>query len=136
MVILQKLHNSGLLIKLNGCVATGKEANVQHSVVSTDKLLENSSLTKDEIKKYANYYKIDNDNNKILKIPCAVKIFKTSILVFKNRQDYIGGDRRFKYGYKNNSNHRKLIELWMEKEMRNLRRIQDKASKYIRVPNV
>lgn len=55
MLILQKLHNSGLLVKLNGCVATGKEANVYHSIVSTDKLLENSSLTQSEINKYKDY---------------------------------------------------------------------------------
>lgn len=54
MIILQKLYNSGLLVKLNGCVATGKEANVYHSIVNTDKLLENSSLTPAEIRKYAN----------------------------------------------------------------------------------
>jgi len=69
-------------------------------------------------------------------IPCAVKIFKTSILVFKNRQDYINGDYRFRFGYKNCSNHRKLIELWMEKEMRNLKRIEERARDYILVPQV
>lgn len=51
MQVLQKLHNAGLLLKLNGCVATGKEANVYHAMVSTDKLLDNSSLTQAEVNK-------------------------------------------------------------------------------------
>jgi len=51
MQVLHKLHNSGLLIKLNGCVASGKEANVYHSLLDKNKLLENSSLTPAEMKK-------------------------------------------------------------------------------------
>lgn len=51
MQVLQKLYNSSLLIKLNGCVATGKEANVYHAIVSIDKLLDNSSLTQAEVNK-------------------------------------------------------------------------------------
>lgn len=57
------------------------------------------------------------------RIEIAIKIFSTSILVFKNRSGYIKGDRRFGKNYKGVSNHRKLVKLWCEKEFRNIKRI-------------
>lgn len=53
----------------------------------------------------------------------AVKIFATSAMVFKNRQIYIEGDRRF--AQMNTSNSRQLVRLWCEKEFRNLKRVAD-----------
>ena len=44
----------------------------------------------------------------------AVKVFKTSILVFKDRDRYVNGDNRFKNGY-SKSNPRKMVKLWAEK---------------------
>jgi serine/threonine-protein kinase RIO1 len=60
----------------------------------------------------------------------AVKVYKTSILVFKDRDRYVSGEFRFKAGYAR-SNPRKMVKLWAEKEMRNLRRL---AGAGIRVP--
>jgi len=76
----------------------------------------------------------------------AVKIFKTSILVFKDRDKYVSGEYRFRNGYckygfssyhfnyieftciisffKHRSNPRKMVKTWAEKEMRNLKRLQ------------
>src|SRR6202000_753657 len=51
-----------------------------------------------------------------------VKIYKTSILVFKDRDRYVSGEYRFRHGY-NKSNPRKMVKIWAEKEMRNLKRI-------------
>lgn len=51
----------------------------------------------------------------------AVKVFKTSILVFKDRDRYVSGEFRFRTGY-SKSNPRKMVKLWAEKEMRNLKR--------------
>ena len=51
----------------------------------------------------------------------AIKIYKTSILVFKDRQRYMVGNFRFKAGY-SRRNPRKMVKLWAEKEMRNLKR--------------
>ena len=51
----------------------------------------------------------------------AVKIYKTSILVFKDRERYVAGDFRFRHGF-NKSNPRKMVSMWAEKERRNLRR--------------
>lgn len=52
----------------------------------------------------------------------AIKIYKTSILVFKDRDRYVSGEFRFRKGYCK-SNPRKMVKLWAEKEMRNLLRI-------------
>ena len=52
----------------------------------------------------------------------AIKIYKTSILVFKDRDRYVSGEFRFKSGY-SRSNPRKMVKLWAEKEMRNLKRL-------------
>jgi RIO kinase 1 len=52
----------------------------------------------------------------------AVKIFKTSILVFKDRDKYVSGEHRFRHGYCK-SNPRKMVRTWAEKEMRNLKRL-------------
>ena len=52
----------------------------------------------------------------------AVKIYKTSILVFKDRDKYVTGEYRFRHGYCK-SNPRKMVKVWAEKEMRNLKRM-------------
>lgn len=88
-MILYKMLNRGILESINGCVSTGKEANVYHAT--------------------SQKYEFD----------LAVKIFKTSILVFKDRDRYVTGEFRFRRGYCK-SNPRKMVKLWAEKEMRNL----------------
>ncbi|KAI3608032.1 atypical rio rio1 protein kinase [Moniliophthora roreri] len=52
----------------------------------------------------------------------AIKIYKTSILVFKDRDKYMTGEYRFRKGY-SRKNPRKMVRLWAEKEMRNLKRL-------------
>jgi len=90
-LILFKLLNSGYLSEIDGCLSTGKEANV--------------------------YYARGKDGQEY-----AVKIFKTSILVFKDRDIYVSGEYRFRNGYCK-SNPRKMVKTWAEKEMRNLKRL-------------
>jgi RIO kinase 1 len=91
-VILHKLVNTGFLSEINGCLSTGKEANVYHAVDSQG-------------------------------IEYAIKIYKTSILVFKDRDRYVAGEFRYRNGHCK-SNPRKMIKLWAEKEFRNLKRIE------------
>jgi RIO kinase 1 len=55
-------------------------------------------------------------------IPLALKIYKTTILVFKDRDRYITGEFRFRHGYSRH-NPRKMVKLWAEKEARNLKRL-------------
>eukprot|EP00746_Dinoflagellata_sp_MGD_P163750 gnl/MRDRNA2_/MRDRNA2_91957_c0_seq1.p1 gnl/MRDRNA2_/MRDRNA2_91957_c0~~gnl/MRDRNA2_/MRDRNA2_91957_c0_seq1.p1 ORF type:complete len:554 (+),score=140.76 gnl/MRDRNA2_/MRDRNA2_91957_c0_seq1:44-1663(+) len=54
----------------------------------------------------------------------AVKVYKTSILVFKDRARYVEGEHRFRRGVAPSSNPRKMVTQWAEKEMRNLKRLQ------------
>jgi RIO kinase 1 len=53
----------------------------------------------------------------------AVKVYKTSILGFRDRDEYVDGEFRFRKGYCK-SNPRKMVSLWAEKEQRNLNRIR------------
>jgi RIO kinase 1 len=88
--ILYKLINKGEISQINGCISTGKEANVYYAVGQKE---------------------------------LAIKIYKTSILIFKDRERYIAGEFRFRHGYCK-SNPRKMVALWAEKEVRNLKRLQ------------
>ena len=56
------------------------------------------------------------------KAAVAVKVYKTSILGFRDRDEYVDGEFRFRHGYCK-SNPRKMVSLWAEKEQRNLNRI-------------
>ncbi|OAX42837.1 RIO1-domain-containing protein [Rhizopogon vinicolor AM-OR11-026] len=90
-IILFKMIGRGLIQEVNGCVSTGKEANVYHAHTPISTHL-------------------------------ALKIYKTSILVFKDRDRYVTGEYRFRRGY-SRRNPRKMVRLWAEKEMRNLKRL-------------
>ncbi|KAG2443598.1 hypothetical protein HXX76_001949 [Chlamydomonas incerta] len=91
-MVLFKMLNRGLFSEINGCVSTGKEANVYHASGPDGRDM-------------------------------AIKIYKTSILVFKDRDRYVSGDYRFRNGYCK-SNPRKMVKMWAEKEMRNLMRLR------------
>ncbi|KAG6168649.1 hypothetical protein E4U10_002716 [Claviceps purpurea] len=95
MILLQMI-NRGFVSEVHGAISTGKEANVYGGVLVDDK-------TGDVIQK-------------------AIKVYKTAILVFKDRERYITGEHRFKGGF-DKGNNRKMVKLWAEKEFRNLRRI-------------
>ena len=91
-MILFKLINRGFITEINGCISTGKEANVYHCT--------SGEGCQDR----------------------AIKIYKTSILVFKDRDKYVTGEFRFRSGY-SKKNPRKMVRTWAEKEMRNLTRM-------------
>ncbi|XP_076246654.1 RIO kinase 1 [Calliopsis andreniformis] len=87
-----KLLNQGVIAEINGCISTGKEANVYHATSKTG-------------------------------VEFAIKIYKTSILQFKDRDKYVTGEFRFRHGYCRH-NPRKMVRTWAEKEFRNLIRLQ------------
>ncbi|KAL7086166.1 hypothetical protein ACP275_14G322900 [Erythranthe tilingii] len=91
-MVLFKMLNRGVFNDINGCISTGKEANVYHATKTDGQEL-------------------------------AIKIYKTSVLVFKDRDRYVQGDYRFRYGYCKH-NPRKMVKTWAEKEMRNLMRLK------------
>ena len=66
-------------------------------------------------------YPVGEDGERPVK-EYAVKIFKTSILIFKDRKRYVSGEFRFRNGHCK-GNPRKMVKLWAEKEVRNLKRI-------------
>jgi RIO kinase 1 len=96
MILLQMI-NRGVVSEIHGAISTGKEANVYGAVLHAE-------------------------DGEAQSLPRAVKIYKTSILVFKDREKYITGEHRFKGGAEKGNN-RKMVKLWAEKEFRNLRRL-------------
>lgn len=94
-MILYQMINRGVIGEVHGAISTGKEANVYGAVAYADDLT---------------------------KTHRAVKVYKTAILSFKDRERYISGEYRFKSGAEK-GNSRKMVKLWAEKEFRNLRRI-------------
>ena len=67
-----------------------------------------------------------------LKTEIVIKIYKTMVLTFKNRLEYLEGDYRFARQSKlSRANPHKIINLWALKEFRNLRRMKEAG---IRVP--
>lgn len=53
----------------------------------------------------------------------AVKIFKMTLSKFKNRRDYMEGDRRYRTTKLRHQNPRKIVTLWAEREFTNLIRV-------------
>ncbi|KAL8664209.1 MAG: hypothetical protein Q9168_007952 [Polycauliona sp. 1 TL-2023] len=103
-MILLQMMNRNVVSEVNGCMSTGKEANVYHAI-STPMPDDDSS-----------------DTNTTIPLQRAIKVYKTSILVFKDRDKYVTGEHRFRSGY-SKSNNRAMVKVWAEKEMRNLKRI-------------
>lgn len=100
MILLQMI-NRGVVSEINGCLSTGKEANVYGAV-------SHPSSSESDIDPTPSHR--------------AIKVYKTSILVFKDRDKYVTGEHRFRGGY-NKSSNRAMVKVWAEKEMRNLRRL-------------
>ncbi|KAL9593229.1 MAG: hypothetical protein Q9219_007638 [cf. Caloplaca sp. 3 TL-2023] len=103
MILLQMI-NRDIVSEVNGCVSTGKEANVYHALSIPPQEEEGSEAAAGA------------------PLHRAIKVYKTSILVFKDREKYVAGEFRFRQGY-SKSNNRAMVKVWAEKEMRNLKRI-------------
>jgi RIO kinase 1 len=122
-LILFKLISRGFLEQIDGCLSTGKEANVYYAkagkagVFSTP-ALETASNNNNNV---ANNQEEGESSNSMIN-EFAIKIYKTSILVFKDRDKYVAGEHRWRKGYCK-SNPRKMVKVWAEKEMRNYRRL-------------
>lgn len=101
--ILEKLMTREKLFSLTGCISTGKEANIYTCMLQSD---------------LATKF-IASQNEQI--VPAAIKIYQTSVMEFKNRERYIQNELRFQSFCK--SNPRKLVKVWAEKEVRNLKRL-------------
>jgi len=96
-VVLFKFLDRKILGNINGCISTGKEGNIYIGTRG-----ENAPADWPQT--------------------FAVKIFKTCILKFKDRERYVFGEMRFK-NHGTSKNSRKAVILWAEKEYRNLMRL-------------
>lgn len=97
-LLMYKMVNAGVLENINGCISTGKESVVFHANGGS---LEDTPLPEE----------------------CVLKVYKTTLNEFKNRDKYIKDDYRFKDRF-SKLNPRKIIRLWAEKEMHNLTRMK------------
>jgi RIO kinase 1 len=101
-LVLFDMINDDLVTEIQGTISTGKEANVY----------------------YACKIPYENPDDFAAREHFAIKIYKTAILVFKDRDKYVRGEWRFGKGYKGRgSSSRQMVKLWAEKEMRNLKRL-------------
>lgn len=96
-VVLFKLLNRKIIKEINGCISTGKEGNVYIG-------LKGENAPEDWPEEF------------------AIKIYKTCILKFKDRDRYVSGELRFQHKA-GTRNSRKSVILWAEKEFRNLCRL-------------
>jgi RIO kinase 3 len=97
-LMLFKLVDNGTLSEVNGCISMGKEAAVYHA--EGGELEDGTQVSKE----------------------CAIKIYKTTLNRFFRRDKYIKDDYRFKDKF-NKQNPRKIVKMWAEKEMFNLKRL-------------
>ncbi|MCJ1324438.1 protein kinase rio1 [Thelotrema lepadinum] len=97
-IILLQMINRNVVSEVNGCISTGKEANVYHAISTPEEAAGPTSLHR------------------------AIKIHKSRVVTFKDRERYVAGDHRFQKGYRKGNN-RAMAKQWAEKEFRNLNRV-------------
>merc|ERR1719305_677539 len=107
LLVLGKMEKRGVFSQIFKTISTGKEANVYYATGHKPTAL------------LGNMGEYLPEGAEL-----AVKVYKTSILVFKDRARYVEGEFRFRRGYCK-SNPRKMVAMWAEKEMRNLRRMRN-----------
>lgn len=109
-MILFRLLSRARLLSIDGCVSTGKEANVYYGTAPPGCVTSTAGETA-----------ADDSST----VDVAVKVFKTAILSFKDRERYVAGEHRFRRGGYNRQSNRKMVQQWTEKEYRNLLRLRD-----------
>ncbi|KAM8716679.1 hypothetical protein ACLKA7_003536 [Drosophila subpalustris] len=112
-LLLYKLINNQILEQINGIISTGKEAVILHANSDSSYTGTNEHGHGDGVLMPPH----------LLPKECAIKIFKTTLNEFKQRDRYIKDDYRFKDRF-SKQNHRVIINMWAEKEMHNLMRMQ------------
>ncbi|CAG9773633.1 unnamed protein product [Ceutorhynchus assimilis] len=100
-IYLYKMINAQLLKCVNGVISIGKEAVILHADSDPDYPLAKEPLPKE----------------------CAIKVFKTTLSEFKDRDKYIKDDHRFKDRVGKQTS-KKIVHIWAEKEMANLMRLR------------
>jgi serine/threonine-protein kinase RIO1 len=101
---IQKAINLGIISRVNGAVKEGKEAIVYHAAATATAATTATSM---------DYYPAAKD--------VAIKVFKR-IQEFRKRGEYVDGDPRYYRKSFHSYDKREQVELWAEKEYRNLSR--------------
>ncbi|KAF8408423.1 hypothetical protein HHK36_007575 [Tetracentron sinense] len=150
-MVLFKMLNRGVFHDINGCISTGKEANVYHATKSGGqelaiKVYKTSILVFKLCKGLNEHVELlgvlfalvrsgedeqEEERWRVVDVNTehsseAVKPYRALALVHNNCRDrdrYVQGDYRFRHGYCKH-NPRKMVKTWAEKEMRNLMRIK------------
>ena len=111
-LILFKLINNGILENVNGVISTGKEAVILHAEGGPGPEPEQATHSK------GGNIEVEAEPMNVPK-ECVIKVFKTTLNEFKNREIYIKDDYRFRDRF-SKQNPRKVIHMWAEKELHNL----------------
>ncbi len=144
-LIIFRLVSQGLVGEVYGCVSAGKEANVYFAEKGALADVHESVMADDGSRAAAiggtgpaadaaaaaaaaaaagpDMDAVGASAGTVAPNGFALKVFKTSILVFKDRDRYVSGEYRFRSGY-SRKNPRKMVKMWAEKEIRNLRRLR------------
>ncbi|XP_069105640.1 serine/threonine-protein kinase RIO3-like isoform X1 [Argopecten irradians] len=98
-LLLYKMVNNLVLDSVSGSISTGKESVVFHAYGGE---IAGEAMPKE----------------------VAIKVFKTTLNEFKNREKYVHGDHRFSRDDFKKQNPRKIIKMWAMKEAANLNRMK------------
>lgn len=116
--ILSKWINAGVFDSIKSVIAMGKESTVLYAEMLGEKkeILDEKieTLEFDTIDKHEECLNLPVTQDHVTGY--AIKVFKSSLIGFKNRSEYVKDDFRFK-------NYRRIIKIWAEKEFMNLNRL-------------
>lgn len=127
LAILEKLQRRNILSELNGCISSGKEAEIYRGKIQgnihcsfirrgkKDDIFEQSNISESYKHNDENITETNKSQNVVL------KIYRTSTIQFKNRSIYMSSEKRYPEYRKSSS--RQMIKRWAEKEVRNLTRL-------------
>ena len=120
---ISKAINAGIIEHCNGVVKQGKEAVVYHAVGGVSRAETTMKKSHDERKRSSTGSEIGEDEiSKMSKndgFDVAIKVFKR-IKEFKARGEYVDGDPRYAGRPFRSFTDREQLEVWTEKEYRNL----------------
>eukprot|EP00611_Tribonema_gayanum_P027961 TRINITY_DN704_c0_g2_i5.p1 TRINITY_DN704_c0_g2~~TRINITY_DN704_c0_g2_i5.p1 ORF type:complete len:755 (-),score=153.86 TRINITY_DN704_c0_g2_i5:46-2310(-) len=127
-LLLHSMVNAGGLLEVGGAVKAGKEACVFYglappasaAVAVTQGTTFSQSIAKAAAASAATAALTTGQSNQPRAV--AIKVFKTTLNEFANRQDYVEGDPRYRDVKFNKQGRAKMFRIWAEKEARNLTR--------------
>lgn len=118
-VILTRMQDRGLVAEVYGIISKGKEAVVLHADGGDGVDASQTGADVSTANKHDSKFVVPTDIPKEI----AIKVYQTQIVEYKGREKYIAEDYRFKSRFKK-LNDRKIIYMWAEKEMHNLKRMR------------